>query len=98
VEYIVHDPGTAMDGAVLAALVTGVGLFVGASCLACWRTTGRILTARLAIVALTIVGAVLVGGADPIWPLTVIAAGLLAIVVIEGRNEAELPASSFVVD
>ena len=83
VEEILLHPERPAETAVIVSLVVGIGLFIGASALACWRITRRVLTARLAILVATLA---VVGGladADPVWPLSVVAAGLLAIVVVE---------------
>ena len=92
VEEIVHHPATAAPGEVVAALGVGVGLFVGASAFAYWRTCGHVLGTRLAILALTEVVLVLVSGADPVWLLTVVAVGMLAIVAVEAVTHRETPA------
>ena len=70
-------------------VVVGVALFVGASAFACWRTTGRLLKLRLGVVAAIVVGVALVADADPVWPLAVVAAGLLVIVISEEIGLAE---------
>ena len=66
----------AADGAVVASLAVGVGLFVGASAFAYWRISRRVLVGRLAILAVTVGGVALTAQADPIWPLGVVAAVL----------------------
>lgn len=83
VEEILLHPERPAQTAVVASLIVGIGLFIGASALACWRITRRVLTARLAILAGTLVVVGLLADADPLWPLTAVAAGLLAIVVTE---------------
>ncbi len=92
VEEMVHHPTGTAPGEVVAALGVGVGLFVGAAALAYWRTCGRVLGARLAILALTEVVLVLVSGADPVWLLTTVAVGMLAIVAVEAVTHRETPA------
>lgn len=83
VEEIMLHPDEAADGAVVTSLAVGVGLFVGASAFAYWRISHRVLVGRLAILALTVGGVALAAQAEPIWPLGVVAAGLLAIVATE---------------
>jgi low temperature requirement protein LtrA len=83
VEEILLHPERPADTAVIVSLIVGIGLFLGASALACWRITRQVLTARLAILAATLALVALVADADPVWPLSVVAAGLLAIVVVE---------------
>jgi hypothetical protein len=73
---------------VVIALGAAVALFVGFSAFAYWRATGRLLVARLAILAVTMVGLVAVSALEPAWQLAVLAAGLLAIVVVEGDGPA----------
>ena len=84
--------------AVVASLGVGIGLFVGASALACWRITRRVLTARLVIVAVTIGVVAVLADADPVWPLTVVAVGLLAIVVTEEHTIDAETSSTVVID
>ncbi len=83
VKDIVHHPDEPASGEVVASLAVGIALFVGASAFACWRTTGRLLVGRLVVVGLTIGAVALVADAEPVWPLAVVAVGLLVIVLIE---------------
>ena len=83
VEEIVLHPDRAADGAVIASLAVGVGLFVGCSALAYWRITRRVLTARLVLAGVTGAVVALLADAAPVWPLVVVAVGLAAIVVTE---------------
>ena len=87
VEEIVHHPAHAPSGAVVAALGVGVSLFVGSSAFFYWRVTGRVLVARLVILAATMVALALVSSHEPIWLLVTVAIGVLVIVVTEARTE-----------
>jgi len=85
-EEIVHHPGAVPEPEVTAALAVGVSLFVGCSAFAYWRTSGRVLVARLAVLLLTMVALVAVSSLVPAWQLGVIALGLLGIVLVEGTG------------
>ncbi len=98
VEEVVAHPETPMSNTVVASLLVGIGLFIGASCFAFWRLVGRLLVARLVLLAVTLAVTLLVSGADPVWPFTTAAIGLLAIVLVEERTEPAEPASTFEVD
>ena len=87
VEEIVHHPAHAPSGAVVAALGVGVSLFVGSSAFFYWRVTGRVLVARLVILAATMVALALVSSHEPIWLLVTVAIGVLVIAVTEARTE-----------
>ena len=76
-----HEPAPA---SVLASLGIGVALFVAASALSLRLCGGRLLVPRLAILVIMLVALVLVAPMQPVWPLLVVAAALLAIVAIEG--------------
>jgi low temperature requirement protein LtrA len=89
VKELMHHPDEPGSGPVIASLAVGVALFVGASAFACWRTTGRLLRVRLVVLALTMLGVYLVAGADPAWPLAVVALGLLVIVLVEEATEVD---------
>ena len=68
---------------VLASL--GIGRpFVACSALSLRLFGGRILLPRLMILLVMLVALALVAAMPPVWPLSVVAAALLAIVVIEG--------------
>jgi low temperature requirement protein LtrA len=98
VEEIVVHPTDPASGAVVAALAVGIVLFVGSSAFAYWRTTGRLLLPRLAIIAVTAAVVALVASAAPVWPLAVVAAGLLAIVVVELGIDQRTPTDVVEVD
>jgi low temperature requirement protein LtrA len=83
VEEILLHPERPAETAVVLSLIAGIGLFIGASALAYWRIAGEVLIARLAIVTATLGIVALAADADPVWPLTVVAVGLLAVVVTE---------------
>jgi low temperature requirement protein LtrA len=85
-EEIVHHPGQVPAGEVTAALGAGVALFVGCSALAYWRTCGELLVPRLVVLALTVAVLAMVSSQAPGWQLGVVAAGLLAIVLVEGTG------------
>ena len=83
-EGIGAHPDEPAPAAVLASLGIGVALFVASSALSYRVCGGRLLVPRLAILGLMLVGLVLVAPLQPVVPLAVVAAALLAIVVIEG--------------
>jgi low temperature requirement protein LtrA len=83
IEEIALHPGEPQPGEVIAALVVGIGLFVGASAGSYRRLSGVLLVPRLVTLAVTLALTVAVAGADPAVPLAVVAAGLLAICVLE---------------
>ncbi len=83
VEEILLHPDRPAETAVVTSLVVGIGLFIGASALSYWRISRQVLTARLVIVAVTLGVVAILADADPVWPLTAVAVGLLAIVVTE---------------
>jgi low temperature requirement protein LtrA len=83
VEEMVHHPSGTAPGEIVAALGVGVALFVGASAFAYWRTCGHLLAARLAILAVTEVALLVVSRQEPVWLLTTVAVGMLAVVVTE---------------
>ena len=90
IEELVAHPADPLPGAVVVALGAGIGLFVGFSALAYWRLSGRILVLRLALLGAMLLGLAVVAPLAPVWPLAVVAAALLAIVVIEAvRPEVE---------
>lgn len=96
VEEIMLHPERPADGPVVAALAVGTALFVGASAVAYWRIARRLLVPRLVTTAVTIGVVALVADRDPVWPLAVVALGLLTIVVIEraeGRRSVEAHAT-----
>jgi low temperature requirement protein LtrA len=87
-EEIVHHPEDVPSGEVVAALGVGIALFVGCSAFAYWRTTGRVLVPRLAILVVTVATLAAVSGQTPAWQLAVVATGLAAIAVVERRGPA----------
>ncbi|HEX5587350.1 MAG TPA: low temperature requirement protein A [Acidimicrobiia bacterium] len=87
-EEIVHHPAHVPPGKVVAALGVAATLFVGFSAFAYWRASGRVLVARLVTVAVTMVGLVAVSSLEPASQLAVLAAGLFAIVLLEGHGPA----------
>jgi low temperature requirement protein LtrA len=84
-EEIVAHPDEAAS-APIAALGTGVALFVGSSALALWRLDGRVLVPRLVLLVGTLVAVAALSGQRPVWPLLAVAAGLAAVVVVEGTG------------
>ena len=89
-EEIGAHPDEPASAAVIASLGLGVTLFVGSSALALRLCGGRLLLARVAFLAVMLVGLVLVAPMAPVWPLFVVAAALLGIVLVEGPGpEAE---------
>ena len=90
IEEIGAHPDEPAGAAVLASLGVGVSLFVASSALSLRLCSGHVLLARLAFLAAMLVGLALVAPLAPVWPLLVVAAALLGIVLIEGAGpEAE---------
>jgi len=85
-EEIGAHPEEPAAAAVLASLGIGVALFVASSALSLRLVGGRLLLPRLAILVVMIGALILVAPLQPVWPLAVVAAALLAIVVIEGSG------------
>lgn len=88
VEKIILHPDEVPDGAVVASLGIGVGLFVGATAFAAWRAAGIVLRWRLVILGVTLVGLAMVSSWEPVWQLNVVGAGVFAVVVVEQRAVA----------
>jgi low temperature requirement protein LtrA len=84
-EELVHHPSDPLPTGVLAALGVGIALFVGFSAFPYRRLGGPLLVRRLWATVGMAVGLVAVSSLAPIWPLAVVAVGLLVI------NVAELP-------
>jgi low temperature requirement protein LtrA len=93
IEEIGAHPDEPAPAAVLASLGIGVALFVASSALSYRLCGGRLLVRRLAILAVMLVGLALVAAMPPVWPLAVVAAALLAIVLVEGAGPETEPAS-----
>jgi low temperature requirement protein LtrA len=91
-EEIGAHPDEPAPAAVLASLGIGVALFVASSTLSLRLVGGRLLLPRLAILVVMIGALILVAPLQPVWPLAVVAAALLAIVVIEGSGQTWAPA------
>ncbi len=89
VEEIVYHPGVAPPAEVVASLGVGVALFVGSATFVYWRTCGRLLGQRLAILLVTEGALLLVAAQDPIWLLTTVAVGMLAIAATEALTQRE---------
>jgi low temperature requirement protein LtrA len=85
-EEIGAHPDEPASAAVLASLGVGVALFVASSAVSLRLCGGRLLVPRLATLAVMLVALILVAPLQPVWPLLVVAAALLAIVVIEGTG------------
>lgn len=81
-EFAAH-PEAGAHPEVIVALGAGVGLFVGISAVAYWRLTRRLLIGRLAVLPAIWLGLAFTASLPPAWPLAVVAAGLLALVVAE---------------
>jgi low temperature requirement protein LtrA len=92
-EEIGIHPDEPAAPAVLASLGIGVALFVASSALSLRLCGGRLLVPRLAILAIMLLVLILVAPLQPVWPLLVVAAALLAIVVIEGSGPEGRPAA-----
>jgi low temperature requirement protein LtrA len=79
----------------LIALAAGVSLFVGFAAFPYWRLTGRVLVPRLALLVVMLGLLLAVAGQPPVWPLSVVALTVLAIVITEAiRPEPELEAAA----
>jgi low temperature requirement protein LtrA len=89
IEEIVRHPAAAAHGEVVAALGVGVALFIGGSAFVFWRTCGQVLVPRLTILAATEIVLVALATDDPVWLLTAVAAGVFAIVIVEGLTHPE---------
>jgi low temperature requirement protein LtrA len=85
-EEIGAHPEEPASPAVLAALGIGVSLFVASSALSLRLCGGRVLLARLAFLAVMMVGLVVAAPLAPVWPLLVVAAALFGIVPVEGSG------------
>ena len=92
IEEIGAHPDEPASLAVLASLGIGVSLFVVSSAVALWLCGGRALTARPLFLLAMLVGLALVAPLPPVWPLLVVAAALLGIVLVEGSGPALEPA------
>jgi low temperature requirement protein LtrA len=86
IEEIGAHPDEPASAAVLASLGIGVSLFVASSALSLRLCGGRLLVARLALLGAMLIGLALVAPLGPVWPLLVVAAALLGIVVVEGAG------------
>jgi low temperature requirement protein LtrA len=85
VEETVAHPADPMPTRVLAALGLGVALFVASSAASLWRLGGPVLVPRLGVLALVSAALAVTAGTapHPVVPMLVVAAGLLALVIIE---------------
>ena len=86
IEEIGAHPDEPASAAVLASLGIGVSLFVASSALSLRLCGGPVLLARLAFLAAMLVGLAVVAPLPPVWPLLVVAAALLGIVLVEGAG------------
>ena len=86
IEEIGAHPEEPASAAVLASLGIGVSLFVASSALSLRLCGGRVLLARLAFLAVMLIGLAVVAPMAPVWPLLVVAAALLGIVLVEGAG------------
>ena len=91
-EEIGLHPNDPAPAAVLASLGIGVALFVASSALSLRLCGGPLLGPRLAILPLMVVGLIVVAPMPPAWPLAVVAAALLGIVLVEGAGPKSEPA------
>ncbi len=91
-EEIGLHPNDPAPAAVLASLGIGVALFVASSALSLRLCGGPLLVPRLAILPLMVVGLIVVAPMPPAWPLAVVAAALLGIVLVEGAGPKSEPA------
>jgi low temperature requirement protein LtrA len=86
IESIAAHPDVPAPAAVMASLGIGVTLFVACSALSFRLLGGRILVPRLLILPAMLGLIALVASMQPVWPLAVVAAALLGIVLIEGSG------------
>ena len=85
-EEALEHPSEALPSAAVIALAAGVALFAGGVALVHRRAVSEWLWERLALVAMTVAAILVSGGRSPSVPLTVAAAGLVAIAVVEERR------------
>lgn len=71
---------------------------MGSSAWSFWRVTHQVLTARLVVTAITVVGVTALAGADPVWPLLAVACGLAAVVALEERHHRKGRDAAVVID
>jgi low temperature requirement protein LtrA len=83
IEEIVAHPDEPAPAVVVSALGVGVVLFVGFSAVSYWFLYRRVLVARVLALLVMVVALVGVAALAPVWPLAVVAAVLLAVVVVE---------------
>ena len=89
IESIAAHPDEPAPAAVMASLGIGVALFVACSALSFRLLGGQILVPRLLILPAMLGLIALVAPMQPVWPLVVVAAALLAIVLIEGAGPGD---------
>ena len=94
IELIAAHPDEPAPAAVLASLGIGVTLFVACSALSLRLLGGPILLPRLLILPVMLGLIALVAPMEPGWPLAVVAAALLAIVLIEGAGPVDKAAET----
>jgi low temperature requirement protein LtrA len=82
-DLMVLHPADPVEASVIAALGIGTTLFMSATVLSYWRLHRRVLVPRLVITLVTAGALALVVGASPVWPLMIVAVGLLAVAFAE---------------
>ncbi len=87
-EEMAHHPAATPPGEVTVALGVGTTLYVASAAFAVWRVSKVLLVTRLVVLASTMGVLALVSGATAATQLAVVAAGLLAISVLEGGGPA----------
>lgn len=94
VEEILGHPGEALliDGRI--ALAIGLVLFVGGMAAAIRRATGYLLTVRIVLILGTALAIIAISGVSGLLTLVISFVGILAIIVVEQRAKALMPARS----
>jgi len=82
-EKILHHPHDPLKASVAYALGIGYMLFIGFSAVSVWRTSKQLLTPRLFILIITLIGIILSVGYTPLIALGIISISLLLINFIE---------------
>ena len=90
-EEIGAHPDEPASAVVIGSLGLGVTLFVASSALALRLCGGPALIARLVFLGVMLMGLAFVAPLAPVWPLLVVAAALLGIVLVEGAGPVTEP-------
>jgi low temperature requirement protein LtrA len=93
-DLMVLHPTDPVEAPAVAALAIGITLFMTATVYSYWRLHRQVLVPRLAITLLTSGVLVLVVGTRPVWPLTIVAAGLAVVTFLERNRLPGRPESA----